>query len=224
MSMKPEIKLTADGSHTLFVSELDEHYHSINGAVQESIHVFINKGLHHHQKDNLHILEIGFGTGLNAILTLIDPLTSNKKIFYTTIEAYPINSLLVEQLNYAPSHKDLFKKLHDAPWNRREEIAQNFSLLKIETDFPSFDFSKIDTQSIDLIYFDAFGPDKQPNMWTQELFDKLYTLSNENAILVTYCAKGAVRRMLQQSGFTVERLDGPPGKREMIRATKKQCL
>lgn len=222
MSVRTQIELTADGSHTLFVPELDEHYHSVNGAIQESKHVFIDAGLHHCQKDSIRIFEVGFGTGLNALLTLLDSQQSGKVIYYTTIEAYPLPICIIDQLNYAQSHDTSYqmnyKKMHTIDWGRTEQIMHDFYLTKIESDFTQFDFAEIN--KIDLIYFDAFAPDKQADMWTQNLFDKLYGILNQDGILVTYCAKGVVRRMLQQAGFTTERLPGPPGKREMLRATK----
>jgi len=221
--MRTQIEITSDGSHTLFVPELEEHYHSINGAIQESIHVFIETGLHHCIKKHINIFEVGFGTGLNAYLTLLDIIRSNKVIDYTSIEAYPVNLNVINQLNYTEQlnkeSKELFSKLHQVDWNVKKEITNSFYLNKIQADFTKFDFSQIDDM-IDLVYFDAFAPDKQNEMWSQSLFDKLYNVMNDNGIFVTYCAKGIVRRMLQQSGFTVERLPGPPGKREMLRATK----
>lgn len=221
MSVRPVIEITADGSHTLFLPELEEHYHSVNGAIQESKHVFIDAGLHHCEKDVIHIFEVGFGTGLNAFLSLMDS-DNGRKIFYTAIEAYPLPFSLIEQLNYAQkySREDqlLFYKLHEAEWGKEQEITSNFFLTKIETDLIQFNFS--DVASADLIYFDAFAPDKQSEMWSQPIFNNIYSITNEQGILVTYCAKGAVRRMMQQSGYKTERLPGPPGKREMLRATK----
>ncbi|WP_101689547.1 tRNA (5-methylaminomethyl-2-thiouridine)(34)-methyltransferase MnmD [Dysgonomonas massiliensis] len=219
--MRTKIETTADGSHTLFVPELDEHYHSVNGAVQESMHIFIRTGLHHHPERELNIFEIGFGTGLNAYLTAIDAEQNNRLIRYTSIEAYPVDQELASQLNYpsqAGQRSDLFASLHVAEWDTPIRINDNFILHKIEADFTKFDFSRI--EKIDIVYFDAFAPEKQSDMWSQELFDNLYRVMNNGGILVTYCAKGVVRRMMQQSGFMVERLPGPPGKREMLRATK----
>lgn len=222
MSVKPELELTADGSHTLFVPSLNEHYHSVNGAVQESAHIFIDAGLRYSTKQETRIFEVGFGTGLNAFLTLMELNNSDRTINYTTIEAYPLPSSIIQKLNYADKYTEedrrLFYKLHEAEWGQETQIKQGFYLTKLEADFTFFDFSSIN--NIDIIYFDAFAPDKQPNMWSQEIFDKLYTASSYKGILVTYCAKGNVRRMMQQAGYTVERLPGPPGKREMLRATK----
>ena len=223
MKIEPVIELTADGSHTLFVPEMNEHYHSVNGAIQESTHIFINAGLHHCRKDNLTILEIGFGTGLNAFLTLLDIKNTNKKVNYISLEAYPLSETIIKKLNYSEKSsyedKESFYKLHTARWGEREQILSNFSLTKIERNLLQFNFSEI-TDKADIIYFDAFAPDKQPEMWNQQIFDNLFTIADDHAILVTYCAKGQVRRSLQQAGFTTERLPGPPGKREMLRATK----
>jgi len=222
MCVKRKIELTADGSHTLFVPALDEHYHSVNGAIQESTHIFIDAGLHQCNKNSISILEIGFGTGLNAFLTLLDAQNKGTNINYTTLEAYPLPEDITEQLNYseqtAPTKAYLFHRIHEVDWNKEIEITPYFNINKIEADFTSYDFENI--KDIDIVYFDAFAPDKQPDMWSQELFDRLYNTMSNGGILVTYCAKGMVRRMLQQSGFTVERLPGPPGKREMLRAVK----
>lgn len=222
MCVKRKIELTADGSHTLFVPAIDEHYHSINGAIQESTHIFINAGLHECPKKQINILEIGFGTGLNAFLTLLDVQNTGKTIHYTTLEAYPLPEDITIQLNYpeqtAPDKAYLYHRMHEVDWDKEIEIIRGFSIIKLEADFTSFDFGNI--KDIDIIYFDAFAPEKQPSMWSQELFDKLYLTMNTGGILVTYCAKGTVRRMLQQSGFITERLPGPPGKREMLRGRK----
>jgi tRNA U34 5-methylaminomethyl-2-thiouridine-forming methyltransferase MnmC len=221
MSVKPEIELTADGSHTLFIAGLDEHYHSVNGAVQESAHVFLHAGLHHCEKDTVNILEVGFGTGLNAFLTLLDARNTNRKIHYTGLELYPLPKSIIEKLNYPEKYsildKALYTKLHDVEWNKEVEILPDFYLSKIECDFTRFGFTSLQT-AFDLIYFDAFAPDKQPEMWTQKIFDSMYSVTVRGGILVTYCAKGAVRRMMQQAGYKTERLPGPPGKREMLRA------
>lgn len=217
-----DIELTADGSHTLFVHALDEHYHSTNGALKESEHVFIDAGLRYCKKSNLKVLEIGFGTGLNAYLTLLDILQSKRKVSYTAIEANPLPYHIVERLNYPKMigdiDSDLFHKLHMAEWGIDVGIRPEFSLMKIKADLTQFDFNTV--ENVDLVYLDAFAPDKQPDMWKQYLFDNLFSRMNDNGVLVTYCAKGEVRRSMQRAGFTVNRLPGPPGKREMLRAVK----
>lgn len=216
-----EIEKTADGSYTLFVPELDEHYHSVKGALTESEHIFINMGLKHSCAENPHILEIGFGTGLNAFLTSIEAKKGKRNIFYTTIEKYPLDMETIKLLDYpdliAPEESELFYSIHNAGWNSPQTVSKHFTIEKIEGDFTEYRFR----EGYDIIYFDAFAPEKQPEMWSQKLFDSLFSILNENGILTTYCAKGAVRRMLKTAGFTVERLPGPPGgKREILRGTK----
>ena len=217
-----EIEKTADGSYTLFVPELNEHYHSVKGALTESEHIFINMGLKHSQATSPHILEIGFGTGLNAFLTSLEAKKENRNIFYTTIEKYPLDMETIKLLDYpkliAPDESELFYSIHYAVWNYPQRISEHFTIEKIENDFTDYHFRK----GYDIIYFDAFAPEKQPEMWNQALFNNLYEVLNDNGILTTYCAKGVVRRMLQEAGFIVERLAGPPGgKREILRGTKK---
>lgn len=200
---------------------MDEHYHSVNGAVQESTHVFINSGLehwteHNSSKTSLKILEMGFGTGLNALLTAIEAEKKKLNIKYTTLEKYPLSEELTSLLNYSDLNKEIFKKIHTAPWEEETVISPYFSIKKIETDFNDYLFP----DNYDIIYYDAFAPDKQLGVWSQELFDKIYKQTNINGVMTTYCAKGVVRRMMQESGFVVERIPGPPGKREMLRASR----
>lgn len=228
------MKITQDGSHTLYVPELEEHYHSTHGAIQESMHVFIDAGLRHSHREYIQILEVGFGTGLNAMLTLREAEKMQKKVFYHSLERYPLAMADAMQLNYpqqiekraaCPVEQDqerltvLFRQLHQSPWETPAVITPSFTLLKEEADFSQPEQFQSPCR-YDLIYFDAFAPEKQPEMWQEVIFKKLYTLCSDNAILTTYCAKGAVRRILQSAGFTVERLPGPPGKREMLRARK----
>lgn len=214
---------TADGSNTLYVPELNEHYHSVKGALTESAHIFIQMGLNHAQAANPRVLEIGFGTGLNAFLTLLEAEKNQRAIHFTSIERFPLSEDIVRKLSYpetiAPEECEKFYALHTAPWNQEVKISPYFTLHKIEGDFTHFSFSEY----YDVVYFDAFAPEKQPEMWSQPLFDNLYRQMNPGGILTTYCAKGVVRRMLQAAGFTVERLPGPPGgKREILRATKER--
>lgn len=221
--MKRIIEISGDGSHTLYVPELDEHYHSTKGAIREAMHVFIEAGLKKCPKNEIHLLEIGFGTALNAFLTLIDTEKSGKKVNYTAIEKFPLDIDEVSKLNYtdmiAPDREETFRQLHTLPWDEWMDVSPGFRLNKMLRDVTQLDEFQPHTQ-FDVIYFDAFGPAKQPEMWTQEIFQRIYTLSNDGAILTTYCAKGAVRRMLVSIGYHVERLPGPPGKREMLRAIK----
>lgn len=216
-----KIEQTADGSYTLYVPELDEHYHSVKGALTESQHIFIEMGLKHSSVAEPHILEIGLGTGLNAFLTLITAEEMQRKVHYTGIEKYPLTEEVTRSLDYpaliGKGHESHFNAIHQSKWEEENSLTPYFSLYKIEGDFTHHTFQK----GYDVIYFDAFAPEKQPEMWEQSLFDALYEVLNEGGILTTYCAKGVVRRMLQTAGFLVERLPGPPGgKREILRATK----
>jgi tRNA U34 5-methylaminomethyl-2-thiouridine-forming methyltransferase MnmC len=215
-----ELIITADGSHTIYVPELNEHYHSIHGAVQESEFIFINNGYDFCKSDPVFILEIGFGTGLNTLLTAIKSMTGTKKVNYTSIEKYPLDGKMISILNHhqfaGRNGKEIFNLIHSAPWNVNVNIFKNFSLKKIESDFTVGKLSG----NYDLIYFDAFGPDKQPEMWTREMFSEISSITNKNGILVTYSAKGEVKRSLRACGFDVTLLPGPPGKRQMIRAVK----
>jgi len=179
-------------------------------------------GLKHSAIIEARILEIGLGTGLNCFLTLMEAETSQRKVHYTGIERFPLNMEVIQKLDY-PSmigrgHEDDYFAIHQAPWGEDTELSPWFTLHKIEGDFTHYHFEK----GYDIIYFDAFAPEKQPEMWEQSLFDGLYQTLNEGGVLTTYCAKGVVRRMLQSAGFKVERLPGPPGgKREILRATKE---
>ena len=220
-SMKSELLITDDGSHTLFVPEIDECYHSTHGAIQESRHIFIEAGLKQCSKAEIRVLEIGFGTGLNAFLTLIEAEQSTKQIHYTALEKFPVDVEKALQLNYpeqlSPAYRRAFELLHSSPWNEEVQMTSNFSLMKIEADFTQFDF----TEMYDVVYFDAFSPEKQPEMWIEALFVNIFRHCNSHAIITTYCAKGIVRRAMQAAGFMVERLQGPTGKREMLRGFKK---
>ena len=216
-----KLEQTADGSYTLYVPELDEHYHSVKGALTESQHIFIDMGLKHSSVTAPHILEIGLGTGLNCVLTLLEAKESQRHVYYTGIERYPLNEEIIRKLNYpsiiGKECEDDYFAIHQAPWEEDVCLSPWFTLHKMEGDFTHYSFE----QKYDIIYFDAFAPEKQPEMWEQSLFDNLYQVLNEGGILTTYCAKGVVRRMLQTAGFKVERLPGPPGgKREILRATK----
>lgn len=213
----PQLITSEDGSHTLFVPSLNEHYHSIHGAIQESEHVYIRMGLQSLSKSKINVLEIGFGTGLNALLTYVH--SQHIHICYQTVEKYPVDMDLIKHINYGVmlDQPDVFQQLHSSGWDAWEFVSPTFSLLKWKGDFRHI----FPDAGVDLVYFDAFGPDKHPDLWTMDVFAKLYDLMNPNGILVTYCAKGSVRRMLAACGFVVERLPGPPGKREMVRAIKK---
>lgn len=219
--MKREILKTSDGSTTIHLPDWNEQYHSKHGAIQEAYHVFINKGLSQIQIDSLSILEIGFGTGLNAFITFLESRKSKKSIHYIGVEAYPVKSSEVQQLNYvhqlkAEKYQQEFEAIHACPWQEEKQISDHFWLTKRNQFFKDI----ADEDVFHLIYFDAFGARVQPELWTEYIFLKMYKALKVNGILVTYAAKGSVRRAMQAVGFTVERLPGPPGKREMLRAVK----
>lgn len=204
------IETTSDGSHTIYVPDLNEHYHSVNGAVQESVHVYIEAGLNACALSDISVLEIGFGTGLNALLSLREAKKRGISLRYTSIEKYPLASELTDRLNYD------VQALHSAPWNEWVAVDPLFSLFKMEADIRCCRLA----DTYDVVYYDAFAPDKQPDVWSQDIFDRIVAAMNPGGVLTTYCAKGEVRRMLQRAGLTVERLPGPPGKREMLRGRK----
>lgn len=221
--MKTELIETADGSHTLYVPEMAEHYHSVNGAIRESRHVFIDAGFRRLNtvSESLRVLEFGFGTGLNALLTMAEAEHLECYVHYYTMEKYPLSSDVFQSLNYArtlspPTPQEWFDRLHEAPWETDVQITPHFVLHKIRADYNDCCFPG----NIQLVYYDAFAPDKQPEVWNERIFAALFQTMLPGGLLTTYCAKGIVRRMLQAVGFTVERIPGPPGKREMLRAVK----
>lgn len=212
---------TSDGSHTIYVPELDEHYHSIHGAVQESEHIFIKNGFDTTTANPLNIFEVGFGTGLNALLTAIRCMNGDRTVNYTAIEKYPVHEDLIWSLNHSEftgkEGKKIFNMIHYAEWNSVTAVSKNFNIKKVKSDLTA----NKPSGNYDLIYFDAFGPDKQPEMWTQNIFASIAEITNKGGILVTYSAKGEVKRNLTACGFDVSLLPGPPGKRQIIRAVKK---
>lgn len=220
-SVKKEIKETKDGSHTLFVPELNEHYHSMHGAIQESSHVFIKEGFHKCTKDIIYLFEAGFGTGLNAILTFIEAEKNKKKVFYQGIDHCPLDWNLVRKLNYPdllPENiRETFKEMHQSKWNVTNMLSPWFTFRKIKADLRTYN----PAPGLDLVYFDAFGPDKQPEMWSYDIFFRIFEAMNRGGILTTYSVKGSVKRMLKDIGYEVDLIKGPPGKRQMIRAMKK---
>jgi tRNA U34 5-methylaminomethyl-2-thiouridine-forming methyltransferase MnmC len=217
-----EIITTEDGSHTLYVPGMDEHYHSIHGAITESQHIFISNGFETCSENPVSILEIGFGTGLNAFLTALQSLKSGRRVHYTSAENNPLDKNITDTLNYhtlcGDNTKELFENIHSAPWNTDVVINSNFTLRKVLTDVTK----NIPRGVFNLIYFDAFGPDKQPEMWTREVIERIAGATAEKGIFVTYSAKGDVKRNLKASGFIFTLLPGPPGKRQIIRAYKKE--
>ncbi|MEO9570084.1 MAG: tRNA (5-methylaminomethyl-2-thiouridine)(34)-methyltransferase MnmD [Polaribacter sp.] len=216
--MKREILITSDGSTTINLPDLNEQYHSKNGSINESYHVFIESGLRQITSDKVSILEIGFGTGLNCFITYLE---AKREIDYVGVEAYPVTEEEVEKMNFisvlkAEKEAAIFKEIHKVSWEEKNQISDIFSLTKRKQFFEDIE----DKDAFNLIYFDAFGARVQPQLWTVEIFQKMFNSLKENGILVTYSAKGSVRRAMIEVGFTVERLPGPPGKREMLRAIK----
>ncbi|WP_158844400.1 tRNA (5-methylaminomethyl-2-thiouridine)(34)-methyltransferase MnmD [Algibacter sp. L1A34] len=226
--MKREVVITADGSSTIHLPDWDEQYHSKHGAIQEAYHVFIKHGLQYFYTENIKkelesisILEIGFGTGLNAFITFLEAEKLNIKTNYVGVEAYPVSSEEITLLNYAKQLKaeeneTVFKALHDVTWNEKHDITPHFSIEKQKKFFAEIK----DEDVFNIIYFDAFGARVQPELWTEPIFESMYKALKKNGVLVTYAAKGSVRRAMQAVGFTVQRLEGPPGKREMLRGIK----
>ena len=223
--MKRSIITTSDGSKTIQIGEWNEQYHSIHGAIQEAKHVFIKMGLHYflelHKVKSLRVLEMGLGTGLNAFITALESEIKNLHVYYEAIEAHPVLKHELSQLNYPEllandNQHSLFNNIHDVSWGISNPISTNFTLNKIQQDFLELEHKS----SFDLVYFDAFGPRVQPHLWTSTMFKRIFNALKPHGVLVTYSAKGVVRRSMQAVGFSVERLDGPPGKREMLRATK----
>ena len=216
--IKREIIITSDGSTTIHLPDWNEQYHSKHGAIQEAYHVFIRNGLKYVDTKSVSILEIGFGTGLNCFITLLE---ADRNIDYVGVEAYPVAKEEVEKLNYvteleANDKRELFDKIHKVSWEENHNITPDFSLTKRKQFFAEI----TDENSFDLIYFDAFGARVQPDLWTEDIFKIMFAALKPEGVLVTYSAKGSVRRAMQAVGFDVERLPGPPGKREMLRATK----
>jgi tRNA U34 5-methylaminomethyl-2-thiouridine-forming methyltransferase MnmC len=223
-----ELYTTNDGSHTLYLPHLDETYHSRNGAIEESLYVFIDKGLNAFLSQNLEIktiqiFEVGFGTGLNGILTFIAAQKLNINVVYHSIEAFPLPIEITNQLNYidglTEQEQTIFKQMHLADWNKPIAINNQFTLVKYHDKLESFDNNGL-LNNIHVIYMDAFAPNKQAELWEIAIFEKLYQLLAANGILVTYTSKGDVKRAMQQVGLTVEKLDGPPRKRHMLRGVK----
>jgi tRNA U34 5-methylaminomethyl-2-thiouridine-forming methyltransferase MnmC len=218
--MKRSLRLTEDGSHTLYLKSLDEPYHSMHGAIQESRHVFINQGFKQIHKDRLRILEIGMGTGLNMLLTYMESEKAGIHVLYHAVEKFPLSPSEYANLNYETLLEDfqggVLQKIHDTPWDRQVDLSEKFSLYKELSDFRSMH----PAGPFDLVYFDAFAPDKQPDLWSPKVFATIAGLTNPGAVLVTYSSKGIVRRALKDCSFQVLKVAGPPGKREMIRAIR----
>jgi tRNA U34 5-methylaminomethyl-2-thiouridine-forming methyltransferase MnmC len=216
---------TSDGSHTIYLPEMNEQYHSLNGAITESNYVYIDKGYNYHTSKNPKVFEVGFGTGLNCLLTALQAEQNVRTTLYISIEKYPLEKNVTSQLNFGRLMSEdaqiLFEKIHECQWNEVVTISEYFNLLKIKGDFIDYNLTLV--ENCDVIYFDAFGPDKQPEMWTPHIFRKIYSISSSDGVFVTYSAKGNVRRQLAASGFKMERLPGPPGKIHMLRGIKREA-
>ncbi len=216
-----ELRITADGSHTLYVPALDEHYHSHFGALTESKHIFIDAGLASLTGKKVSILEVGFGTGLNALLTAMHASDNQVSILYATLEKYPLDPSLLFRLNYpamtGTGGRELFEAIHNAPWEKPVNLTQWFTLEKRLMDLTTGSVEGL----FDLVYFDAFGPGKQPEMWSREVMQKITAVTHTGTVFVTYSAKGELKRTLRSLGFEVALLPGPPGKRVITRAVKK---
>ena len=219
--MKREIIQTHDGSTTIHIEEWDECYHSKFGAIQEAQHVFIKNGLSLFENKTVSILEIGFGTGLNAFITFLESQKLNQIIDYVWVEAYPVSPEEMLLMNYVPALKAenesvIFEEMHKSNWEEQIILRNNFLFTKRNQFFQNIDY----LEKFNLIYFDAFGYRVQPELWSTAIFQKMYEALKPNGILVTYAARGVIKRSMIEVGFTVEKLEGPPGKREMFRARK----
>ncbi len=219
--MEKKIVHTADGSKTIAIPQWNESYHSKHGAWQESQHVFIQMGLAHTGLASLSVFEMGFGTGLNAIQALLYAEKHRIIIDYHTLEAYPLEEELWQQMDYEdllPNGlmRDFFRQMHRVEPEQSIPLGDYFRFTKYHADIHEF----LPPTNPDLVFYDAFGPRVQPDLWTSSIFERLYSMMSPGGILTTYCAKGEVRRTFQSLGMEVERLAGPPGKREMLRATK----
>ncbi|GAB4294599.1 MAG: tRNA (5-methylaminomethyl-2-thiouridine)(34)-methyltransferase MnmD [Marinilabiliales bacterium] len=215
-----QLVITEDGSHTLYNRKINESYHSRFGAITESKYIFIDNGLKSLKDNKINVLEIGFGTGLNAYLTCLYAIDKKLSINYTAVEKYPLQFDIFNKLNYSDilkKDKSLFTKLHLSPYNARYFFNSNFWLYKLHVDINDMHL----TENYHLVYFDAFSPDIQPELWTETVFSNIYNNMMKNGILITYSAKGKVRRVLKSVGFIIETLPGPPGKREITKAIKK---
>lgn len=220
--MERKIILTGDGSHSISVPELNVAYHSVHGAITESRHVFIEAGYKmvcSQPLFQLSILEVGFGTGLNALLTAIEAEKKGQSIYYVALEPNPLVEKDFLSLNYCEllRRNDLYEdfiRMHKCEWNKSIALTEEILMHKSNSSLQAFEHKT----KFELIYFDAFAPNAQPELWTKEIFDKIYSLLKPGGILVTYCSKGDVRRAMIAAGFAVEKLPGPLRKREMLRA------
>jgi tRNA U34 5-methylaminomethyl-2-thiouridine-forming methyltransferase MnmC len=221
--MERKLLVTKDGSHTVVIENKQVTYHSMHGAIAESQQVFIEAGLRSLKPDDkqVSIFEMGFGTGLNALLTILESQKTHQNIYYHATELYPLEDLIWRELNFPTELMEenadlLFNQIHLCEWNINCQVANNFTLHKSRSNLITLTYNR----RYDVIYFDAFAPSAQPELWTEEIFRKMFEILKSGGILVTYCSKGSVRRAMQAVGFVVEKLPGPPGKREIVRAVK----
>ncbi|MBK7173049.1 MAG: tRNA (5-methylaminomethyl-2-thiouridine)(34)-methyltransferase MnmD [Bacteroidales bacterium] len=219
-----KLVMSEDGSHTLMSGVFKEHYHSTHGAIQESRHIFLQAGYHyvHQEVNEIRLLEIGFGTGLNALLTCMESRLLHSRTCYITLEPFPITEESRKSLNYPslleqPDAQQYFSHMHEAAWAKEQEISEWFRFTKLKVGINEF---QGESETFDLVYFDAFSPETQPEMWTEEVFGKLFLVLKPGGCLVTYSCKGIVKRALRSAGFSIQKLPGPPGKREILRALK----
>lgn len=220
--MKREVIITSDGSTSIHLPDWGESYHSKHGAIQEAYHVFIKNGLFLCKEESVSVLEIGFGTGLNAFITLLESEKTNQNIDYVGVEGFPISTEEISQMNYASqlnvgSYVDFFKQLHATSWEDKHLISSHFQLTKRNQLFTEI----TDKNQFDVIYFDAFGYRVQPELWSTEIFLKMYNALNINGLIVTYACRGPIKKAMIEAGFQIEKLAGPPGKREMLRGFKR---
>jgi len=228
--MNREIIVTTDGSNSIAIPAMGVTYHSTHGAIQESMHVFIESGLCFIKTINsypntLSIFEMGFGTGLNALLTVADAAMTSQFIYYETIEIHPLETDIALSLNYCdqlnrPDLKTLFTQMHQCEWDIAIALTPFFTFKKMKTGLAEY----IPSRLFNIIYFDAFAPEIQPDLWTVTVFKKLYHAMEENAVLTTYCSKSIVRKAMAEAGMQVEKIPGPPHKREMVRARKSSPM
>ncbi len=215
--MKREVKITKDGSTTFYVPELGEHYNSHFGAIQESSHIFIDSALKQIDKEEINILEFGLGTALNALQTYNYAKENCLRINYCGVEKYPLLEDEYSQLNYP--NNAILSEIHNAEWDKEFRIDDNFKIIKLKSDFVDLILNE---NNYDVVFFDAFAPDVQPHLWTLQIFQKIYKAMKIGGVLTTYTVKGSVRRIMKEAGFQVEKIPGPPGKREISRAWKRR--
>jgi tRNA U34 5-methylaminomethyl-2-thiouridine-forming methyltransferase MnmC len=223
--MKREMIITADQSHSVMISGTSMTYHSRYGAIRESMHIYIDSGLAGllNRKSLIHIFEMGFGTGLNALLTFIAAASCNQSIYYETVDEFPLEKEIFEKLNYCEQLKrpDLhlfFQQMHEARWQKEVRITPFFTLKKCENSIQDYQFEK----TFDIVFYDAFAPGAQRELWTNQLFTKIFSALSPGGLLLTYCSKGDVRRAMEASGFRVYKLPGPPGKREILKGVREK--